>query len=105
MVFLAERAQSRDQKHPLLLYRLSDNTELCYRFRWTYTGADFHSYKCFGCCEAAKKAVGVKLTVSVLRVSSDYASFSSNPEDLNHVCQERGFTYRYLDSIVQQTYR
>jgi hypothetical protein len=103
MAYPAEIARSEKQKHPLLIYRSTIDNALCFKFRWKYEGSEFHSYKCLGCSEAAKVTFGA--TVASLRVSEDYTTFLSNPEAMTHICQAPGFTYRYVDSVVQQAYR
>lgn len=105
MNFAAEIAQTKYEKHPLLIYRLPTNQDLCFKFKYlrSNNNSNGYSYVCVGCKQAQKLSDGI--TVNSLRVSNDYTSFLSDPEELNHVCQEKGFIFYYLDANVQQVYR
>jgi hypothetical protein len=97
MAYLAAQAKRKDLKHLILLYRLANDADSCYKFCWNYTGVSINWYKCYGCCKLAKLIANVK--AKLLNVTSDYEFRLSDSEALNHVCQLHQFSHRYLDSI------
>jgi hypothetical protein len=103
MVFKAEIGRSEQGKHPLLLYRSTTNTDLCFKFSCKRTNKDSHGYACVGCQEAYNNRN--EITINTVRVSEDYSKFLSDPELLDHPCLELNYTFRYTNSVVQQEVR
>lgn len=92
MEFLTEQGRSESGKHPLLIYRLTEEPKLCFKFQWHRTNNNRYMYVCLGCSSAQK--AGNTVVVNSIGVSLDYSRFLSNPEELNHRCVGLGYTYR-----------
>jgi hypothetical protein len=103
MVFAAEEGLSKSGKHPLLIYRSTDEPDMCFKFCHTRDNLFDYGYVCLGCKRA--KDDGKSVYLQSIRVSHDYSEFFSDPEELFHKCVELGYTYDYLSTDVQQELR
>jgi hypothetical protein len=95
---------SETGKHPILIHRLINNASKCYKFQRKCVTRDgiAQYYSCYGCCEAKKRLEEYKQqTVSTIRVSLDNRNFKTDPELLDHFCEE--FEYSNVEAV--QIYR
>jgi len=99
MVYVAEKALSKYEKHALLVYRLASDDEKCYKFQYKRTNRDDFAYNCVGCDFATKN--GALYTVKSIRVKADYSEFLADPEAVGHFCE----LLPYLTANVEQAYR
>jgi hypothetical protein len=97
--YLAERGISKSSKHSLLLYKLSNEPEKCYKYHFKRSKSQCLAYICIDCEQIRQVQDGV--TVESIDVSNDYSRFLSNPEAQGHVC----IAFDYLAASVQQLYR
>jgi hypothetical protein len=91
MVFAAEEGLSKSGKHPILIYRSTDEPEMCFKFCHTRDNLFDYAYVCLGCYQA--KNAGNAIYVKSVRVNHDYSEFLSDPKKLLHKCIELGFTF------------
>jgi hypothetical protein len=103
MVFAAEKGFSKRKEHPILIYRLTDEPEMCFKFCHTSDNLFDYAYVCLGCKQA--KESGNSVYLQSIRVSHDYSEFFSDPEELLHKCVELGYTFDYLSTDVQHELR
>lgn len=99
--FPAQVGISKRGSHPLLIYRLTEDEDLCFKFMWKRTNKADMSYVCLG-CQSARDG-GHECVVTSIRVKNN--RFLSDPEALDHGCIDHDYTYEYLEADVQQELR
>lgn len=99
MAFVAQKVQTKQGKHPLLVYQLPSNPDCCYKFKWKRSNTNSHSYTCLECQNASEHDASI--IVYSLKVDLDFSRFLTDPEQLSHKCN----LLKYLNVEVEQIYR